>query len=257
MAIQHQAFIGLDECIYGYIDEAELSQHKYFKLRNIAFRGMTILGLDFFYQIRSVKLPINANFTVNLPANYLNFSKVGVFNSKGEVIPLYYNQKLTTYADLFPDRLTKTQDNSLFDVSIANSTWYNYWDGGIFTNLYGIPSGAPFVGSFKIDNANGVILLNENFGYEYICLEYLGSPSEDEESGCPIPIQFKEAMIAYLSWVDIKSLPNSRRGNLGDKRDRKHDFYNERKNAIARWKATHMEEAHQASMDQNRLTIKI
>jgi hypothetical protein len=257
MAIQHLAYITLDECIYGYIDAAELSRNKYFKLRNLVFNAMTELGLDFFYQIRSVKLPINANFTVTLPANYLNYSKVGVFNSRGELIPLWYNQKLTTYADLLPDRLERTQDSSLFDASIANSTWYNYWEGGVYTNLYGVPSGAPFVGSFKIDNANGVILLNENFGYEYICLEYLGSPSEDEETGCPIPIQFKEAMIAYLSWKDIQHLPSSRRGNLGDKRDRKSNYFNERKNAIARWKPTHIEEAHQASMEQNRLTIKI
>jgi hypothetical protein len=257
MAIQHLPYISLDEAIYGYIDEAELSQAKYFKLRNIAFRGMTQLGLNFFYQIRSVKLPVSDTLTVALPANYLNYSKVGVFNSKGEVIPLWYNQKLTTYSDLLPGRLTKTQDSTLFDVNIANSTWYNYWDGGVYTNLYGIPSGAPFAGSFKIDPANGVILLDENFSYDYVCLEYLGSPSEDEESATPIPIQFKEAMIAYLSWVDIKSLPSGRRGNLGDKRDRKHDFYNERKNAIAAWKATHLEEAHQASMEQTRLTIKV
>lgn len=257
MAIQHLAYISLDEIIYGYIDAAELSNHKYFKLRNLAFSGMTDLGLDFFYQIRSVKLPINANFTVTLPANYLNYSKIGVLNSKGEVIPLNYNNKLTTYADLLPGRLEKTQDNALFDVSIMNPTWYNYWDGGIFCNLYGIPSGAPFVGSFKVDTANGVILLNENFGYEYIILEYIGSPSEDDETGCPIPIQFKEAMIAYLSWKDIQHLPSSRRGNLGDKRDRKSNFYNERKNAIARWKPLQIQEAHQASMEQNRLTIKI
>lgn len=257
MAVQHLPYISLDECIYAYIDEAELSNHKYFKLRNIAFRAMTELGLDFFYQIRSVKLPINANFTVTLPANFLNYSKIGALNGRGEVVPLNYNSKLTFYADLLPDRLSKTQDSALFDVSIQNPMWYNYWDGGLFTNLYGIPSGAPFIGSFKVDTANGVILLNENFGYEYLILEYIGSPSEDEEANCPIPIQFKEAMIAYLSWKDIKSLPSSRRGNLGDKRDRKHDFYNERKNAIARWKATRLEEAHQAAMQQVRLTVKI
>jgi hypothetical protein len=64
-------------------------------------------------------------------------------------------------------------------------------------------------------------------------------------------------MISYLSWKDIQHLPSSRRGNLADKRDRKHDFFNERKNAIARWKPFQIEEGHQASKEQNRLTIKI
>lgn len=257
MAVQHLAYVSLDECIYGYIDEAELSNHKYFKLRNIAFRGLTELGLDFFFQVRSVKLPVNENFTVTLPANYMNYTKIGVLNSVGEVIPLSYNPNFTTYADLLPDRVQKTQDNTLFISSIQQPIWYNYWDGGLYTTLYGIPSGAPFVGTFKVDTANGVILLTENFNYTYIILEYVGGPTEDEEVNCPIPIQFKEAMIAYLSWKDIKSLPSSRRGTLGDKRDRKQDFFNERRNAIARFKPFQVQEGHDSSMQQNRLTIKI
>ena len=107
---QHMAYISLESVITDYLGEAELSIHRYKKCFDIAFRGMDNLGIDFFYQIQSFKLPVNANLTVNLPANCLNVVKAGVLNGGGEIVPLYTNSKLTTYADLLPNRLSKTQD---------------------------------------------------------------------------------------------------------------------------------------------------
>lgn len=252
---QRQQYIPIDECINDYLDESEQSNHKYFKVWHLAFRGLTELGLDFFYQIKSVKLPINANLTVNLPADYLNYSKIGVLNGSGEIIPLSYNSKLTGAFDLSSTRLTQTQDDTLSTLWQANSPiWYNYWDGGGYSNLYGIPSGAPFVGSFKVDNANGVIILDENFSYEYLMVEYVASPQEGIDYY--LPIQFKEALIAYLSWMDIRSLPSSRRGNLGDKAQRRSEFYNQRRLANARWRPVDLQEAYEWSLKNQRLVVK-
>jgi hypothetical protein len=255
MSTQNRQWVDLDECINFYLDESEQGVHKYFKCFNLAFRALDELGLDFFYSVKSVKLPINSNLTVTLPGDYLNYSKVGVLNDKGEVVTLNYNNKLTTYADLLPDRIAKTQDNSLSNIYNPQSgVFYNYYDNGTFGNLYGLPSGAPFVGSFKIDNANGVILLNETFKYEYLILEYISSPKEGEAYF--LPIHFREAIIAYLRWKDIISLPNSRRGTLGDKRDRRHDYYNERRLAVLRYKPLSVQDGYQSSLESTRLTVK-
>jgi hypothetical protein len=252
---QRQPYITLDSCILDYMNETEQSQHKYFKLFHIAFRGMENLGLDFFYQVKSVKLPINANLTVDLPNDYLNWSKVGVLNDKGEIIPLYYNDKLSTYMDLQSDRLTKTQDDTIGNLGdLGTATWSNYWNGSSLGNIYGLPSGAPFVGSFKVDTANGVILLNETFSYDYLMIEYVASPIAGEDYY--LPIQFREALIAWLSWKDSNAKTVRTHMTLGDKRDRKHEFYNERKNAIARWKQTRKAEIYQASQEQTRLAVK-
>ena len=60
-----------------------------------------------------------------------------VKRSVGEIIPLKYNDKLTTYADLLPNRIDKTQDNTLFELSINNTPiWFNYWNGDVFVNNY-------------------------------------------------------------------------------------------------------------------------
>lgn len=252
---QYRNWIPLDECINGYISESEQSNHKFWKLWHLAFRLMTELGIDFFFQIRSVKLPINPNYTVSLPSDYLQYSKIGVLNGVGEIIPLKYNEKLTTYAEFSPDRLQKTDDNTLFNLFQFNSPiWYNFWNGSMFTTLYGLPSGAPFVGSFKIDDANGVILLDQNFSYPYIMLEYLTSPVEGQQYY--IPIQFEEALIAGLAWLDIRSIPSSRRGNLGDKRDRRHEFYNQRRLAWARYKPFNLQEAYEWSITNQRMVVK-
>lgn len=253
---EHQGWIPIDECINSYISESEQSIHKFYKLWQLSFRLMTDLGIDFFYQIKSVRLPINPNYTVNLPSDYIKYSKVGVLNDVGEIIPLMYNDKLTTYAEFSVDRLQKTQDDTLFNWYWYNTPiWYNFWTGNSFTTLYGMPSGAPFVGNFKVDNNAGIILLNETFSYDYVMLEYTASPQEGQQYY--IPIQFKEAMIAGLAWLDIRSIPSSRRGNLGDKRDRRSEFYNQRRLAWARYRPLHLEEAYQWSQMATRLTVKI
>lgn len=255
MGTPHLQFIDINECVSAYMDESEQGINKQFKLTQLAYRACDELGIDFFYEIRTAKLPVNANFTVDIPENCLNIVKAGVLNGRGEVIPLYQNNKLSTYADLFPDRISKVVDPTIFNWYIGTDNVYmNYWDGFTYGNLYGVPSGQPFMGNFKVDNYNGVILLNNDFLFDYILLEYLAGPEPDKT--VYVPIQFKEAIIAYLAWKDIKSVPSSRRGNLGDKRDRRHEYYNERRLAYARFKPWRLTEAYQLNLDNQRLTVK-
>lgn len=252
---QHMPYISLDSVVLDYLSEAEYSNNKYFRIWHIAYRGLEDLGLDAFYQIKAVKLPINSNLTVQLPADFVQWSKVGVLNDVGEIIPLYYNDKLTKYADLLPERLSKTQDETLFNWNDWGvNTWFNYWNGISYTNIYGVPSGAPFVGSFKVDLANGVILLNETFAYEYLMLEYVSSPKEGEDYF--LPIQFREALISWIRWKDSISTnvkTHVQNSSIGMRRK---DYYNDRRTAIARWKSTRQSEIYQAHQEQVRIAIK-
>jgi hypothetical protein len=255
MANERQQWVDLDEIIYNYIDRSEQSIHKFSKLWHIAFSGMEQLGLDFFNRIKSVKLKVEANQTVYLPNDFLNYTKVGVLNSKGEVVPLKLNKKQTFYADLSPDRLTKASDSNVFNYYNWNSPmFYNFWSGDAFINLYGLPSGGVPVGEFNIDIHNGVILLNPNFTFDYIILEYLSSPEEGGKYY--VPIQFKEAMIAWLAWKDIQNMPTTSHFNLGDKRDRKQEFYNERRLANARFNPFYFSDAYEWNLENQRMTVK-
>lgn len=252
---QNRQWIPIEEPITAYMDEAEVSNHKYFKLWNLAFRAMTELGLDAFYNVKSVKLPVNSNLTVTLPADYLQYSKIGVLNQQGEIIPIGVNSKLTVAFDLQPTRLEQTQDNTIpTQINQQGVWWYNYWNGQGFGQLYGLPSGNPFIGSFKIDNANGVIVLSEGFGYEYIMLEYVSSPKVGGEYY--VPIQFKEAVIAYLRWKDVISIPSKTHVNNASLEMRRRDYYNERRLAIARFDPVILPDLYEWNLQNQRLTIK-
>ena len=260
---QHLSYITLHSVVQDYLGESEQSEVRYFKCWHIAFRGLQQLGLDAFYRIQSVKLPVNANLTVTLPPNYLNWVKVGVLNSQGGIIPLNYNENFTTYADLMPDRVEKTTDETLLGAEWntgiwGGGTWCNYWDGSAYTNIYGVPSGQPIAGSFKVDTENGVILLNHNFtdNYEYIMLEYMASPQANEGQDYYLPVQFVEALIAWIYWRDGKAKGVRSHMQLGTNRDNKHDFFVERRNAIARWRPIRISEKYQASQEMSRMAIK-
>ena len=251
---EHQSYISLDSIVKDYLNEANLSNNQYFRIWHILYRGFEEVGLDAFYKVQSVKLPINSNLTVTLPADYINWSKVGVLNNRGEIIPLNYNEKLTTYADLLPDRLEKTQDDTLGTTNWGNVFWYNYWNGYAYTNIYGVPSGAPFVGSFKVDTANGVILLNEDYQYEYLMLEYIASPQVGGEYY--LPMQFREVLIAWVRWMDIVSIPAKTHVVNANVGMRERLYYNARRKAIAKWKPIRLSEAYQSSQELTRLTVR-
>lgn len=252
MAVQNRQWISLDEPITEYLSESEQNNHKYFKLWHLAFRALTELGLDAFYLVKSVKLPVNSNLTVTLPADYLMYSKVGVLNQQGGIITMGVNNNLTIAFDLSTTRLEQTQDSTI--TTDQGVLWCNYWNGSGYGPVYGLPSGSPFIGSFKIDNANGVIVLSENFTYDYVMLEYTSSPIEGGEYY--IPIQFKEAVVAYLRWKDIVSIPSKTHVNNANVQMRRHDYYNERRLAIARYDPINLPDLYEWNLMNQRITVK-
>lgn len=251
----HLSMITLDSIISDYLGESERSNHRYKKVFDISYRGMDRMGMAYFYQVLTVKLPVSSTLTVTVPGRCLDVIKAGVLNSEGQVVSLYINNKITTYADLLPNRISKVEDNSIFNWGLnANGGWYyNYWANGTYNNLYGIPSGAPFIGSYTYDSVNGVIVLDPNYQFDYLMVEMLLGPLDGEEYY--IPVQFREAMIAWIWWRDNKAI-NVKRGSVGINRDLKEEFGSALRLALRNYSLFRIEEAHQSSLESTRLTIK-
>lgn len=234
------SWITVDSIVTDYIGESELSLSQYYKLWNIAFRGMEDLGLDFFYEVRTVKIPVNPNGTATLPAN-INWIKVGYFDFSGSFRPLYYNQKLTNYASLSSNRLAKNNSNggiinNLDEIySLGAPCFYNYYGGGCLfgSQWYG--------GTFNVDEKNGIIIFDDWTQIADVAVEIMCAPKSGEEYY--VPSVFREPLIEWIGWRDIKHLPNSRRSNISEKRDRKHDYYNARRIAGMRYKPFNLEQA--------------
>lgn len=258
MAAQSRQFITLESIINDYLAESEKSIHSFAKLWHLGYRGMEDLGIDFFYAIKSVKLQILGNKTVQLPNDCLRYTKIGVLNIRGEIVPLVYNNKFTYYADAMPNRQEKTVDNNglLWDQTINGAPFYGFYGDGYnsgYTSLYGVASGSPYQGSFNVDESNGVVMFDEHFNWEYVMIEYVSSPQEG--GNCNIPVQFREALIAWLWWKDNKML-GTKRGMIGLQRDLKSTFYNERRLANARYRPLYLQDAYQWNLDNTRMTVK-
>ena len=255
MSAQRMAYISIDSVINDYLEEAEMSVHRYAKAWQLCFRGMEDMGIDFFYTIRSVKLPVLANKTVLLPPDFLQYTKIGVLNDVGEIIQLKYNNNLTLIGDLLPNRQTLSVDPNITPgwYNCNSPVFYNYWTNDCYTTLYGMPSGGVYVGSFNIDLPNGVILLNEHYSNDYLMLEYVASPNPTIDYN--VPMQFREALISWLWWKDKKAV-NVKRGQVGISRDLKSEYYNQRRLANARWRPLILDQAYQLNLDMQRLTVK-
>ncbi len=255
MSIQRQGWVTLDSIIYDYINESEQSNSKYVKLFHIAFRVMEVLGLDFFYQIKSVKLPINDNKTITLPTDFIRYNKLGVLNGLGQLVPLKYNEALTTYNDQLSTRIADTSSSNFVNFySYSSPIFFNYWNGETYSNLYGIVDAGFYGGSFKIDSQNNVILLDSSFNWNGLVLEYTASPQSGEDYY--VPVEFREAIISWLAWKDIINMPNSRKGSLGEKRDRRHEFFEQRRLAIRQYRPFYIDQAYMENQETQRLVVK-
>jgi hypothetical protein len=247
--------IKLDTIINNYLDETQQGIHNYYRYWQIAYRCMQDLGMDIFFHVKSVKIPIESNKTAKLPLDMIQWSKVGVCNARGEIMQLQYNSNITTFADTFNDRLSKVEDNTLLSWDWNSNVFYNFYGSNVGSNMYGFDATQPKIGEFKIDNENNLIVLGVNFtGYDYLVLEYISSPEPTNDYH--IPIVFEQPIIDYLAWKSIANLPSSRKGNISDKQIRRHEYFNSRRIALARYKPFRIEDGLKIARQSTNLTIK-
>jgi hypothetical protein len=135
-----------------------------------------------------------------LPSDYLQWTKIGILNNDGEVSTLKVNNGLTEFRDNNPNRLTSiTPDISTATPLLTQFPFYlNYFDNGMYYNLYGFGGGLIQYGSCRIDEKNSVILLDLNFAYPHVILEYMSAPELDEDYHIQLTLQ--EAVIAFIEW---------------------------------------------------------
>ena len=87
--------VKLKELIGQYLSSADQSSHEFLRLWNIGVKGMKLeFNLDVTGSLKTVLLDVNANKTVELPCDYISYSKIGVMNHQGEVVTYKRNDQL-------------------------------------------------------------------------------------------------------------------------------------------------------------------
>lgn len=195
-----QSYIPLKTVVGYFLDQYDKSMGDFDKAWILAFRALVDLGFDIAFEPKTVRLPVNANKTVNFPSDCVSWTKIGVLNNVGEVSTLRINNALTTYKDTNPNRLSQlTPDvQNAVPMILGFPFFFNYYDNGLYYNLFGVGGGLIQYGSCRVDNKNRVVILEPDFIYSSIIFEYISSPEKDGDYA--IQIQLQEAVIAFIAW---------------------------------------------------------
>lgn len=194
MAAKH---IPLMEVVSQFLDENDKSIGDEDKAWGIAFRGMELMYYNTASEPKTVQMAVLPNKTVVFPSDYVQWCKIGLINEHGKVVPLIVNNALTTLASDMPNRLTKIQGNINNDYW-GNETWLNFWNGNMYTPLFGVGHGLENYGECRVDETNNIIILNPDFRHDSIVLEYISTPEKDYDY--KIDRRLREPLIAFLNW---------------------------------------------------------
>lgn len=247
--------VKLSDCVNMYIDESKQTSKEFRRLWALAFRGLTDIGLDVSWSPKQTLIDVNSNLTATLPIDYINWVRVGVFNAFGELATLRVNEQLSTYKDNNPNRLDDIQsDTNIGQNYLQYPYWIGGWDDSGYEHGFGAGSGLVQAGECRVDSAAGVILLAPDSSITQVVLEYVSSPMMDDDYATEL--QCQEALIAWLRWKDIQSMPSSRMVNISEKTMRQKEYYTQKKLARKRIKPFRVQVAEQYFREAQRLAVK-
>lgn len=195
-----QKYVPLKTIVSYAIDEEDQSIATFDRYWVFAFRGLVDLMFEITAEPVTVRLPVPASKVVSFPEDYMSWVKIGILNDSGEISTLRVNNALTKYKDNNPNRLEKlTADiTDAYPLLLSNPFYLNYYNNGMFRPLFGVGGGLIQYGECTVDEDNNLIVLNPEFRYDSIMLEYISSP--EKNSDYQVPTYTQEALIAWIKW---------------------------------------------------------
>lgn len=221
------------------IDSKDSSSHEFRRLYNIGVRGIREFNTDITGTFVTKLLDVRANKTVELPEDYISYSKVGIINEKGEIITFRKNNQLSTFNENHTLKSERFEDvpkvTSITNPSVPLSSpyvFYNFFISNQSYNLFGIGGGGQNLGEYKVDEECGVIVLGSSFQYDKILLEYLSDGMDCEADDYMVDSRASEALLAYMRWKSALDMP--KKYNQGIIREYKSEYKSERLKAKMR-----------------------
>lgn len=223
-------------------------------IRNFALRGVREMGFDMLKRVRSLKLTVGANNTVELPDDFVDYTKIGTIGNDGLVYVfgenknLNYSQEYST--DTAGNRIDSDGDGIYDRVDAKGSTaelpGFKGTESHIFRNylhensegrLYGA-GGGQYGGEFRINYDQNRIELGTVGGVDTIVIEYIA-----DEARSINPTIHAYAESALRAYVYYKLIERKSTVPMNEKMRARTEYYNERRIANARLKSFTKEEA--------------
>lgn len=180
------------------MDEMDLSGAEDDKGWLFGLRALDELHIDISAEPLTVRIQLNDNKTANIPNGYRSWTKIGILNQNGETSTLKINNALTRWRDNNPNRLadlTADINDGAADLS-GRPFFCNYLYQGDYYNLYGAGGGLIQYGECRVDEANGVVILDPNFQYDHILFEHISSPQRNDDY--MVETILREAVITFI-----------------------------------------------------------
>ena len=207
------------------IQQGENTEHKYMQYLDIAIRGLKELTFDILQQVKTETLTVNDNLTVDLPCDYVNYTRIGICRPHGRIETLGYDEYLCIQSKIDCCGASDAHDFSeTTSVSGGNSR-----NGELTGGWYGLGGGYRN-GYYRIDRERNQIALSSELSGGSIVLEYI-SDGSNVDGAMKVNALAEEALRAYIWWKLIQ-----RKANIppSEKEAARRDFYNEKRIARAR-----------------------
>jgi hypothetical protein len=242
----------LSKIIYEYINQSGYTNAHYRRLYSIGVRGVKEAELDVLGDAKVTRVSVLPNKTAKLPDDCLNVLNIGVENGLGQLAVLKKDPTMTGYRKESDLRLEQDFGKVAVDTTrIRDFAYINAMEGSASYKAFGAYDKTSFVGSYKIED--GFIILNPEFGYDYLLVEGIMSV---DETDVDVEAIAEETIIAYLAWKDAQYMPTGRKMNLSEKAMRKTEFYNQKRLLKARVMKVLPSDARSVTFDSEKLIVK-
>ncbi len=230
--------VTLDAIVRNFILKRRYTIHWYLEFIVYAKDCLRNLSEDDLQVINTKLLPVNSYNVVDLPADFLDYTLVGVQvgqNVKPLVETSKINRMINRNSDLEPIKYSETQVNT--NNQIYYGALYPFYLHTVYWNEYGEPTGRLYgMGAgvqddvFSIFPERNQIQLTENMTVDNIVLEYISDGMNADAATRITPYAY-DTIDAYILW-QMKC--NTRTYGAGEAEYAKQEYIDQRKILRAR-----------------------
>jgi len=231
----------LDSIVSEWLAENGKPENQRSRLYTIALSCLREMNMDINGVVKIVALAINNNDTVDLPNDFLNYSKIGILGADGRIHSLGRDSSINLLPIYDDCGVQISYPNTSSSVDPFSGMPYS----GIFYGLYnsaqfGINGGNNVIGYFRLSRStNQLYLANMNIlAGTTLIMEYIAD-IESSENDFEVHPYVIETIKNYISW---KYVSGDRNTGLGEKQMRRAEYFNSRRLSNARYGVSTIEE---------------
>tara|TARA_R110000803_G_scaffold16197_6_gene44484 strand:+ start:5363 stop:6112 length:750 start_codon:yes stop_codon:yes gene_type:complete len=215
-----------------YIEDLRLAQldGRYPMFLQSAISGLKELNHDLKSITTEVILPVNANDTVDLPNNYIDYMVIGLVDG-GKMSSLGLNNNMAKRTNDNCGDIEAVAENTSLEVGNGFNYGSNHFteDGQYSGRSFGIGGGGNSNGTYKVYKQEGYIALNSVSATEII-LKYLATIEQVDGN-----FLIEEFLVEALkSWMWYKYIRRAKGYGLGDKQMADIEYKKNKKTALLR-----------------------